>query len=165
MHLLYCASALTFPHRGKELFSTPVTRFNSNFRIRPVGRLVASVAAIFVVTLSMLALSPTRSEALRHLRLLKASPAADTVLSRSPDAIRLWLSEAPELGASMVSLTKASGDKVPLNKLTLGKEKGAPLLATLGTQIAPGVYNVTWRTMSKDGHVVKGAFAFSLKAP
>ena len=100
-----------------------------------------------------------------HLRLVKSSPSADTLLTSSPDAIRLWLSETPELGASMISLASASGSKIALNKLSLGKEAGAPLVATVGTQIAPGTYNVTWRTMSKDGHVVKGTFSFRLKAP
>lgn len=119
---------------------------------------LALMAAVALVTI------PTSGHALRHLRLVRSFPSADTVLASSPDAVRLWLSETAEMPATKLTLTTSAGAAVPLSRLTRAAGKDAPLVATLVKPVAAGTYNVSWRTMSRDGHVVKGAFAFRVMA-
>jgi len=104
------------------------------------------------------------SHALPHLKLVRSSPAADTVLLTSPNAIRLWLSEPTNAMVSKITLGTESGVPVPLGPLTGGTTSDAPMVATIPTPLANGGYKVTWKAMSKDGHVVNGVFAFRIRA-
>ncbi len=99
----------------------------------------------------------------RHTRLTKSSPAKDTVLVASPPSIDLWFSEPVELGASRIRLS-AGERAIALGSVTRDdKVKDAPLSAKLAAPLAPGEYTVSWSTASRDGHVVKGTFAFTLR--
>ncbi len=142
-----------------------------------LGMVLCGSAALALVA------TPGHASRVRHLRLLKSFPAADSVLQSSPDAVRLWLSETPEVPATKITVTSASGATVklaPVKLVTVGAAAGtasaagsadksapksAPLTAALVTPIASGTYTVAWRTMSRDGHVVKGTFAFKVQAP
>lgn len=145
------------------------------------GVMLCGSAAMALVT------TPGHASRVRHLRLVKSFPAADSVLHASPDAVRLWLSETPEVPATKITMTSASGATVKLAPVKLvaagtaagtaghaagtaasvdkNAIKSAPLTAALAAPIAPGTYTVSWRTMSRDGHVVKGTFAFKVQAP
>ena len=119
---------------------------------------VAAVALTASPSSAMLAL------ARRHLKLLKSSPAAGTVLAKSPDAVRLWLSEPAEVPATKISVTTAAGAAIATAAVTHSHTKDAPLVALISKPLANGAYKVTWKTMSKDGHVVKGTFGFKVGA-
>jgi len=117
----------------------------------------ALMAAAVVIGVSAIA-SP--SAAMRHLRLLKSFPAKDAVLTTSPDAVRLWLSEPTQAPISKITVANATGEAVALDALTRADDKDAPLVAKLTKPIGAGQYTVTWKAMSKDGHVVNGTFGF-----
>jgi len=102
---------------------------------------------------------------MRHLRLVRSFPAKDTSLTSSPDVIRVWLSEPTEKGVSKITLASSSGVAIPLEALTRDAAKDAPLVAKLSKPLPAGAYAVTWKTMSKDGHVVNGTFGFRVAAP
>ena len=123
--------------------------------MRRIALLLLTVAALPFIT-------SRPAAALPHLKLLRSSPAADTTLATSPDAIRLWLSEPPEAATSKITLALAGGAAVPVGKPTLGAAKDAPLEARITAPLAPGRYTVTWKAMSKDGHVVDGTFGFTV---
>jgi methionine-rich copper-binding protein CopC len=110
------------------------------------------------------ATAATGALAMRHLRLVRSFPAASAVLTTSPDAVRLWLSEPPELKLTKIALTDAKGGAVKLGPVTSDSAKGTGAVAKIATRLPNGAYNVSWRTMSKDGHVVKGTFAFKVGA-
>jgi len=109
--------------------------------------------------------SATPRAAMRHLRLVRSFPAKDTSLTSSPDVIRVWLSEPTEKGVSKITLATSSGVAIPLEALTRDAAKDAPLVAKLSKPLSAGAYAVTWKTMSKDGHVVNGTFGFRVAAP
>jgi len=108
--------------------------------------------------------SVASSSALRHLRLLRSFPAADTVLASSPDAVRLWLSDAAELPTTKITVRSSAGKPVQLARITRAGTKDAPLVSAFAAPVGAGTYTVAWRTMSRDGHVVKGDFAFRVGA-
>ena len=97
-----------------------------------------------------------------HLHLVKSLPAANASLSAVPDSIRLWFSERPELAVTSVKVTGPGDTAVALAPLAKGDSAAivAPVKAK-GT--TAGSYTVAWRTMSKDGHVVHGTFAFRVQ--
>lgn len=108
--------------------------------------------------------APVRTTAvLPHLKLKRSFPSADTVLTSAPDAIRLWLSEPPSVAATRITVTAANGTVIAMAKPTRTDAADAPLVASFTTPPAEGRYTVTWKTMSKDGHVVNGTFHFTIK--
>lgn len=125
-----------------------------------VRAVMAAAVALVAVTVFTRPMS-----ALPHLKLVRSSPSADTVLAKSPDAIRLWLSEPADAAVSKITLaTAAPGANVALAKITQDTSKNAPLVAKITTPLPAGAYTVTWKAMSKDGHVVNGTFGFRVGA-
>lgn len=100
---------------------------------------------------------------LPHLKLKRSFPAKDTVLTTSPDAVRLWLSEPAELPATKIAVTTDAQAPVAVEKATRASGADAPIEARFAKPLGAGHYTVTWKTMSKDGHVVNGTFGFTVK--
>ena len=132
--------------------------------VRGWRRPVSLRATFAVLSVMAIAIAARPISALPHLKLLRSSPAADTVLASSPDAIRLYLSEPTQAPVSKISLTTEAGAPVALAPLTRDTTKDAPLVAKLLKPIGHGAYKVTWKAMSKDGHVVDGTFNFKVGA-
>lgn len=122
-----------------------------------LSRLVAP--ALVVLALPLIA----GATVLPHLKLKRAFPAADTTLTSSPDAVKLWLTEPADLPATKVSVTTQAGVAVPVAKLTRGAQREDPVVAKFESAPGDGKYTVTWKAMSKDGHVVDGKYAFTVK--
>lgn len=125
--------------------------------IRSVRVLLPAVA--LVVALPLLA----GASRLPHLRLKASFPGKDTTLTSSPDAVKLWLSEPADLPATKISVTDANGAAVPVAKLTRGAKAEDPVVGAFTTPPGNGKYLVTWKAMSKDGHVVDGKFSFTVQ--
>jgi methionine-rich copper-binding protein CopC len=128
---------------------------------------LAAVVATAVVASAVVAvavpLSASRADARLHLRLKAAFPAKDTTLTSAPDAVRLWLSEPADLAATKIEVRNVSGAVVPTAALTRGEPRDAPVVALFTTPPGNGRYVIDWRAMSKDGHVVKGTHAFTVR--
>jgi hypothetical protein len=99
---------------------------------------------------------------LPHLKLVRSFPAKDTVLTSAPDAVRLWMSERADLVGTKVEVAGADGVILPTAKPTREAAKDAPIVARFTQPVGAGRYTVAWKTMSRDGHVVNGTFAFTV---
>jgi hypothetical protein len=97
-----------------------------------------------------------------HLRLLRSAPEANAAIAAAPGSIRLWFSQAPELAVTTVKVTGPGGVAVALAPLTRGDS--SLVVAPVKGMMAAGAYSVTWRTMAKDGHVIRGTFDFTIAA-
>ena len=135
---------------------TPATRSTTSAARRVSLRTVLLVAA----GLSLAAAAPAPF----HLRLTKSSPTANAALSAPPTSIDLWFSQPPELPVTSVKLVGPGASEVSLAPLTRAKAEGAPIVAAVKGTVSPGEYDVRWRTMAKDGHVVSGTFKFTVAA-
>ena len=122
-------------------------------------RVLLPAIALAVVTPAMVT-----AARLPHLKLKRSFPAKDTVLTSSPDAVRLWLTERSELPATKITVTTDAKAPVATEKVTRAAGADAPIEAKFSTPLAAGRYAVTWKTMSKDGHVVNGTFGFTVKS-
>ncbi len=81
-------------------------------------------------------------------------------LEGSHCALAARFSQAVELPASKVTITNAA-EKVIATKALTNAENGA-VVAAIDAPMPAGRYTVSWRTMAKDGHVIKGDFVFSV---
>ena len=122
------------------------------------------MATVGAVALMITVATSARAGAFPHLKLLKSSPVADTTLNASPDAIRLWLSEPAELPGTKISLATESGTAVETAPLTRAAASDAPVVAKITKPLTAGAYTVTWKAMSKDGHVINNSFGFKVHA-
>lgn len=92
-----------------------------------------------------------------HAMLANSNPANNAVLSAPPKTIDLIFGHPTKLVT--LKLTKGY-DVIPLNV-------GAPAAESKTFSVAlpvlePGQYQVTWSTLSADGHPMKGVIAFTV---
>ncbi len=96
-----------------------------------------------------------------HLKLDKSSPSAGAVLTAAPTKVQLWFSQPVELPVTKVTIASDADTQLATGAL-LKAEDGA-VVAPISTAVTAGSYKVSWRTMAKDGHVIKGEFSFVVK--
>ncbi len=119
------------------------------------------------VTLSFVGvLSVSSHPASAHTELIKSSPAANKIISVMPKSVKLTFGE--ELLVVMGSKSKANSITVksPGNKIvTTGKVKVIQNVASINlvTLKESGKYQVTFRVVAKDGHVLKDSFKFEFR--
>jgi copper resistance protein C len=113
---------------------------------------------------TLLASLPQRASSAVHLRLLRSDPSADTTLTAPPSAIRLWFSQKVDAKVTTVRVTGADDRVLDLAPVTIAATDSAPAVATIRGPVSAAKYKVAWRTMAADGHVVRGEFAFTVKA-
>lgn len=128
------------------------------------ARFPASLPAVAYAVVVMSVPALASGAIMRHLKLVRSSPTANAVLATSPEKITIELSEAVELTGAKLSLAKEGGAPVALGALRREPTAAKVLRADVPSTLANGGYVVSWRTMSKDGHVVKGTFAFRVTA-
>jgi methionine-rich copper-binding protein CopC len=110
--------------------------------------------------LSGLALFAVVTIAHAHAHLKMSTPADASVVSVSPPSIVLEFSEAARLTAAWIQK-----DDGPKQKLTPLPDKPAVEVSVALPALEPGVYVVSWRALSDDGHVVPGQIHFTLSGP
>jgi methionine-rich copper-binding protein CopC len=114
-----------------------------------------------VLGLALIAGVPAMAVAL-HNHLKKSVPAADEALAASPKEIRLWFEENPEVKLSSINLLTADSAKIAIGAVKATDDPTA-ISADVTQPLKSGKYIVVWRTASKDGHAVRGKYAFSVK--
>jgi methionine-rich copper-binding protein CopC len=86
-------------------------------------------------------------------------PADASTLSSSPPSLVLNFSETTLLTAASIQKAGAAARKfVPL------PTKAAVQVSFALPALAPGVYVVSWRSLSADGHIVSGSIHFTIDA-
>ena len=115
---------------------------------------MASMAAV-VLSVSLQALP-----AAAHSPLISSSPADGDVLAAVPNAIEIKFRGMARL--VRLALTGAQSGEVTLSEEHLMVEKHSHTVAL--PAIAADEYEVRWRALSADGHLVKGSFSFTVSS-
>jgi methionine-rich copper-binding protein CopC len=97
------------------------------------------------------------TRALAHAHLEAAIPAADSTVHVAPHELVLRFSEAATLTA--LALAKDGGAPRKITPLPPGAQAR---IAVALPALAPGHYQITFRVLSADGHVVAGQTHFTL---
>lgn len=113
------------------------------------------MTARMMLLLAMLLAAPS---AMAHSPLAASVPVDGAVLTEAPGSLRLTFEG--EASLARLSLWR-EGTEMAL---------GTAHLMQMGTQhrvilpeLPPGRYEVRWRALSADGHVIKGDFSFSIE--
>lgn len=97
-----------------------------------------------------------------HLELERSEPAADAAVHESPTEIRLWFTQTPEIEGTSVRVLPVGGEPLETGDARLAEDDDTLVVATLGAPLANGRYEVRWRALARDGHVVRGTFEFQV---
>ncbi|MFO1353083.1 MAG: copper resistance protein CopC [Gammaproteobacteria bacterium] len=97
-----------------------------------------------------------------HARLVKSVPAQRAVLKTLPKEIKLWFSEKLEPAYSSIVVIDQQGK--PVSTPPAAVAPADPKLMVLPLEsLAPGVYQIQYRVLSVDGHVVEAGFSFTFQ--
>jgi methionine-rich copper-binding protein CopC len=105
--------------------------------------------------------------AARHLKLIRSEPLANAHLTASPTDVKLWFTQRPELTVTSIKVKSGTGTTAverALAPLARAAAANSPITAPVGAALAPGHYEVVWRTMARDGHVLNGVIPFDVGA-
>src|SRR2546423_3279520 len=94
-----------------------------------------------------------------HARLKRSEPSSGAQVG-SPQIIRLWFSERPEVALTGVTLTNGSGRVFALGLPQPSAGDPLEVLFAVPTSLAADKYTVAWRTVASDGHPSRGSFTF-----
>lgn len=125
-----------------------------NLRLDRQGRLVLILAA----ALAAGALPATASA---HAFLIRSSPQPRSRLASSPRTLTMYFSEPFVRGSERVSIQRIGGGALALAAPRAGA--GAVIRQPLPPRLR-GVFVVSWRVLSDDGHISEGEFAFAVAA-
>ena len=117
------------------------------------------VVAAALAALVGLALPATPVSA--HAGLESSTPSASSVLEESPESIVLDFDEAVEAPLTTIGLFDAEARPIEIGAPVGVSGDGSIVQASL-PDLADGLYAVSWRITSVDGHVVDGAFSFQI---
>jgi len=98
-----------------------------------------------------------------HLRLDSTEPAAGTALPASPEEIRLFFSEPPQMQGTTVRLADAGGELVATTEAVADEADARQVFIVPAEPLAPGAYTVHWRVIAQDGHAQRGDFDFEVR--
>src|SRR6266849_1922417 len=116
------------------------------------------LGALAVAGIALAASAPAASA---HATLLFTSPAADSAVPVSPDAITLTSNEPVTLVGTPVTLAGPGGRTIAIGA---ARESGGRSVVTVpvASRLPDGVYTVTWQVISADGDLVGSEFRFAL---
>ena len=110
------------------------------------------------IAVALLAISLQVLPVAAHSPLISSSPADGDVLAAAPQAIKMKFRSTARL--VRLALTGAQSGEVTLSEEHLMVEKHRHKVAL--PAIAADEYEVRWRALSADGHLVKGSFSFTV---
>jgi len=113
---------------------------------------------LFVAALLVVAALSTPTLASAHSFLIRSDPAAGARLAQSPPLMTMYFSEAFVAGSEHVSVTRSGGAALTLQA---PQAKGSVIRQVLPPHLR-GVYVVSWRVLSDDGHISLGEFAVAV---
>lgn len=102
------------------------------------------------------------ASALAHTRLESSMPQANAVVATAPTQVRLQFSDPLELPFSKVKLVDEKGTVIDASRIAVDGANPKAMVATVPA-LRSGAYRVQWSTVTRDGHKVKGEFAFRVK--
>jgi hypothetical protein len=120
-------------------------------RLRPIA------AGALVLALSLLALVATASA---HTALVSASPAEGSTVTEQPGQVVLTFNEAVQGQFAQLAVADANGSSHQTGE---PQASGATVTQAVG-ELPDGIYTVSFRVVSADGHPVTGSYQFSVAA-
>lgn len=126
---------------------------------RPAVLRAIATVGVALVGLVMLVLSAPTASA--HNTLVSSDPADGSTVGSAPAAITLVFNEPAQALGSEVLVTDPNGATVSSGPVEL---TDASVVQPLTGELPAGLYTVTWRVTSADGHPIDGTLTFTAEA-
>jgi methionine-rich copper-binding protein CopC len=97
-----------------------------------------------------------------HNALAEATPPKDATLEKAPTGVRLRFLQKLDPAATTITVTDAGKQPVAASKPEVDGATGS---ITFTEPPANGVYTVAYNVTSRDGHLVKGSYKFTVDDP
>ena len=118
---------------------------------------------VLFALLAALALMPARVEA--HANYADSDPAANSALETAPERVTIRFTEPLEEALSEIQVLDSLGRRVD-NQDSAVDTSDSKLMSVTIDSLDIGTYTVAWKNVSTvDGHLVRGAFVFSVGEP
>lgn len=121
----------------------------------PTGRFLRGFVLLLLTALS----APPAGA---HARLDRATPAPGSTVHVSPLRVELRFTERLEPAFSKIRVFDPKGNQIDKGDLQVSHTDAKVLQVSL-PQLATGTYQVKWRVLSVDTHVIEGQFVFTIK--
>ena len=121
-------------------------------------RAAVALAGVFL-GLFLSLLSPV--SAFAHAELTLSVPGNGEVVKSSPESVTLRWSEVVTMSEEQIAILDAYGEKVKFTAEFTDTAVSSAVLKPLG-ELDDGLWTVTWKTVSQDGHLVSGSFSFTV---
>ena len=124
------------------------------------------IKSLFTALAIVGALVISGSAASAHTELLKSSPAADKIISVMPTSVKLTFEErllvisGSKKQANSITVKSPSNKRVSTGEVKVIKNVASVNLLKLQES---GKYQVTFRVVAEDGHVLKDSFKFEFR--
>ncbi|MDF2627781.1 MAG: copper resistance protein CopC [Symbiobacteriaceae bacterium] len=118
-------------------------------------RVLLQLLVVLLLTLGM------GSRALAHATLQQARPQPDITLDQAPARVELTFTEEVEAGFGAIAVYDHTGARVDKGDAALDPTNVTRVLASLPV-LGDGLYTVSWRVLSADGHPISGTYGFTV---
>jgi copper transport protein len=118
-------------------------------------RLLPLVLAVLALTLGWATLASA------HAALKVAYPTPDAIVAKAPLIVELTFTEEVEAQFGAVSVYDQTGARVDKGDAALDPKDVTRVLATLQS-VGDGLYTVSYRVISADGHPISGSYGFTV---
>ncbi len=128
-------------------------------KLRKVKRLCAALSIVGVLAISS-------HPASAHTELIKSSPAANKIISVMPTSVKLTFGEkllvisGSKKQANSITVKSPSNKRVSTGEVKVIKNVASVNLLNLQES---GKYQVTFRVVAEDGHVLEDSFKFEFR--
>jgi len=123
--------------------------------VRPRFGRCSQLSAIVAAAAVAIGVFPASASA--HSFLIRSQPEAGSRLAKAPATMTLYFSEAFVRGSQHVTIRRGGGETIAL---PASRAAGAVIEQPLPPNLR-GVFIVSWRVLSDDGHISLGEFAFA----
>ncbi len=121
-----------------------------------------AIAAVTTILASAAFMAVTVFDAEAHANLVESSPQANSRLPTAPNKVTLWFTETLEPQFSNIEVIDSEGERVDMEDSQVSDNDATAMSVSL-KPLTNGTYTVVWKNVSTvDGHLVRGAFAFSV---
>lgn len=117
--------------------------------------------ALVVATVVVLLSTWSSTSVAAHASLDSSDPAPSAILESSPSEIRLDFSEPVSPSSEAISLFDGDGSPIAAGPIGSGGSPSSIVMTDVPT-LDDGTYVIAWRVVSSDGHLVQGAFTFTI---